>query len=176
MLKRLLFWCVSLIMLAGMIHIATVFLVNRLNPASPLARLKTILPENGITYFSQRPGGKYLSGFADPSMAAYVCRYDISRQPVRFTGPAPSRYWSLTIYNQDGGNEFALNKSYSKNNRLDIILVSGKKEIDAPDKTIIFRKSGNRGFIILRVARSWQAYEARLKTLAAEMSCGPMSL
>jgi uncharacterized membrane protein len=92
----------AVVAVAGVVHIVTVFRAPALAKHDAFDRVAASAPVNAISRLS-RPASDDAAPFRDPSMAAAVCRYDLSRAPLRITvDPIDQRFVSLGMHSRKG--------------------------------------------------------------------------
>ena len=175
LIVRFVFWSVAVCLLAALVHIVTIISLPAFTPKSAGANALTSLGVNALARFTPAPDQKTLFARENPDMEILVCRYDARRAPVRFTGPLTGDYWSISIYDAKGRNRFALNDSYQVFEKIDLIIDTKERDIEADDKTLIIQDASVNGLIVLRAFRPFRAYTQRVSAQLGEFRCAEMS-
>jgi len=175
LIVRLSFWTIAVCLLASAVHIVAIVTLPNFTPESASASAFRTLDLNTLYIFTPTPDQKALFEKENPDMEIVVCRYDTKRAPVRFTGPLPGDYWSLSVYDAKGRNRFALNDSYQVFEKIDLIVDTKERDIEAPEKTLIIQDANPAGLIVLRAFRPLQAYAQKLRARLNEFRCAEMS-
>ncbi len=175
LIARLIFWTIAIGLLAGAVHIITVVSLPNFTPQSAAAQAQRKMDVNVISSFTASPGKKLLFQMENPDMEITVCRYDARKAPVRFNGPLPGAYWSLAIYDIKGRNLFALNHAHRVFEKIDLIIDTKDRDIEAPEKTLIIQNASTAGIIVLRTFRPVQAYAQNIRDKLKQFTCGVMA-
>ena len=175
LILRLFFWSIAVCLLAAVIHIVTILALPAFAPKSATASALSSLKVNTLTQFTPAPDQNGLFAMENPDMEVLVCRYDARRAPVRFTGPVTGEYWSISIYDTKGRNRFALNDSYQVFEKIDLIVDTKARDIEATEKTLIIQDASASGLIVLRAMRPLRAYAQILRARLNEFRCVEMS-
>lgn len=122
---RAVVWLIGVVVVAGIVHIVTVFGVphhavrdpwNEIAAIGPTGRF-VILPREGRD-LRKPPAG------LDPTMAAAACRFDLDGGPIRLKASAPDVYWSLSLYDRRGLSVWSLDNRASGGRGLDVLVAS----------------------------------------------------
>ncbi len=175
LIVRLVFWSVAVCLLAALVHIVTIISLPAFAPKSASANARSSLGVNSLARFTPAPDQKMLFARENPDMEILVCRYDARRAPVRFTGPLTGDYWSIAVYDIKGRNRFALNDSYQVFKKIDLIIDTRERDIEADEKTLIIQDASASGLIVLRAFRPFRVYKQMLRARLGEFRCAEMS-
>ena len=97
------------LLLGGIVHLATVLLLPRLATQDAYARVSPIAPVNTVTPLPPPTPEKAVMPFMDPAFAVSVCRYDLSRGPLKFSVPVSPAYTSVSFYTRSDVAYYAIN-------------------------------------------------------------------
>src|SRR6478752_6597851 len=75
------------VVLGLIVHLVTIMALPRTATHDAYARLTPITAVNTVVPVPPPTPDKALMPFMDPAFAAAVCRYDLSRGPIKFTTP-----------------------------------------------------------------------------------------
>ena len=175
LIARLIFWTIAVGLLAGAVHIITVISLPNFTAQSATAQAQRKMDVNVISSFTPGPDKKLPFQMENPDMEITVCRYDARKAPVRFSGPLPGAYWSLAIYDIKGRNRFALNHAHRVFDKIDLIIDTRDRDIEAPEKTLIIQNASSAGIIVLRAFRPERVYAQVVHDRLKQFSCSAMS-
>ncbi len=100
---RLALWLLGALLLAGIVHLTTVLLLPRMATQDAYARVSAIAPVNAVIPVPSPTPEKAVMPFMDPAFQVSVCRYDLSRGPLKFSVPISQTYTSVSFYDRDQG-------------------------------------------------------------------------
>ena len=106
---RLALWLLGALLLAGIVHLATVLLLPRMATQDAYARVSAIAPVNAVTPVPSPTPEKAVLPFMDPAFQVSVCRYDLSRGPLKFSVPISQAYTSVSFYTRSDIAYYAIN-------------------------------------------------------------------
>ena len=86
------------VVLGAIVHLATVMLLPRTASLDAYARLAPMTPVNAVVPLPPPTPDTALMPFMDPAFAAAICRYDLSRGPLKFIVPVSPAYTSVSFY------------------------------------------------------------------------------
>lgn len=161
-------------LIAGIVHIVAVLAVPAFSPENPAVVARSELPVNQMVLLTVEPDDETPFALENPDMAVAVCRYDARRAPVRFAGPLPQTFWSLTIYDTKGKNVFALNHAQKVFEAFDVVIDTKNRDIDPDDKTLIIQNASTVGLLVLHIFRSSSFYTQTVSAVAGELSCAEL--
>ena len=121
----LVFWALfAMLLIAGIVHIATVFLVPRYAPHDGWSRLAPILGERGWTLLTPDAHGLDPVPGLDPLFVHAACRLDLAAAPASLVLEPPERFWSAALYDRQGQIVFSLNDRTAAARALDMLVVT----------------------------------------------------
>ena len=160
-----------LALLGGIIiHVATVIAVPHILNHKTAAYFTSSFYEGKFKILSN---DNFIKKVNDPLFDIAVCSFDLQKGPVRIYSDYNTKFWSLSVYDQNGLNRASANSASMEENKLDIVLSEvlqasylKQNEKFARVQTLDFDKSLKRGFVILRsFARSAVDKERSIKFL-----------
>jgi len=95
---RLALWVLGAFLLGGIVHLATVLVLPRMATQDAYARVSAIAPVNSVIPLPGPTPEKALMPFMDPAFQVSVCRYELSRGPLKFSVPISQAYTSVSFY------------------------------------------------------------------------------
>src|SRR5262245_228029 len=111
MIVRWLLLILGVVLLAGIRHLATVIICPRTATQDAYARLSPIAPVNTVVALPSPTPAKAVMPFMDPAFASAVCRYDLSKGPLKLTVPVSPGYTSVSFYTRYDVAYYAINDS-----------------------------------------------------------------
>src|SRR6185503_6370132 len=108
-MMRWLLWLLGGILLGGIVHLGSVLLLPRTATRDAYARMAPIAPVNAMVALPAPTPENELIPFMDPAFAAAVCRYDLSKAPLKLTAPVSQAYTSVTFYTRTGVAYYSIN-------------------------------------------------------------------
>ncbi|MHA1545105.1 MAG: DUF1254 domain-containing protein [Alphaproteobacteria bacterium] len=145
-----LWWAIALL-LAGVVHITAILVIPTLAPRSGFSRYEASLQANRAIVVAPARPGKMPFPFASPDVLYVLCRFDVSENPVRFSAPGHFVYWSVAVYEPDGGNYVNLNAIQAGAQDVEVVVLGQGQERDEGDDATIANATHPRGLIILRM-------------------------
>lgn len=129
----------AIILGAAAVHLALLLALPAIWPASAYRTLATQTPP-GAPLLAPRPGFDAQNrneardgGFADPFAALTICRFDLSRGPLRLRAAADGeRPFSLSIRLIDGAIVYSSNDRQTPHGRFDVVILT-QAQADAQD-------------------------------------------
>jgi uncharacterized membrane protein len=142
---RLLLWLLGGLLLGGIVHLATVLLLPRLATQDAYARVAAVAPVNAVTSLPAPTPEKSIMPFMDPAFAVSVCRYDLSRGPLKFSVPISPAYTSVSFYSRTDTAYYAINDRAAGRRVIELELMTQRQreelpsneEITAADRLIV---------------------------------------
>jgi uncharacterized membrane protein len=86
------------VVLGAIVHLTTIMVLPRTATQDAYARLAAIAPVNTVVAVPPPTADNALMPFMDPAFAGAVCRYDLSRGPLKFSTPVSLAYTSVSFY------------------------------------------------------------------------------
>lgn len=150
-MRGMVLWLSVAIVLGGIVHIAAMLVIPTLAPQSAFARFEGTMQSNLARVLAPVEARQTPFPFASPDVIYVMCRYDVSTTPVRLTASTSNLYWSVGIYEPDGGNYFHINSMQSTSPNADVLLLGRGQEADLGNEVTIARATHPNGLIILRL-------------------------
>ena len=130
---RWLLWLLGGLVLGGIVHLATVLLLPRTATQDAYARLTPITPVNTVVTLPAPTPDNALMPFMDPAFAAAVCRYDLSRGPIKFTSPVSLAYTSVSFYSRYDIAYYAINDRAAGRRTIELDLMTSAQRAELPE-------------------------------------------
>jgi len=177
---RLALWLLGAVLLGGIVHLTTVLLLPRMATQDAYARVSTIAAVNTVVPVPAPTPEKSVMPFMDPAFAVSVCRYDLSRSPLKFSVPISQAYTSVSFYTRNDVAYYAINDRAAGRRVIELDLMTAAQRAELPENEEITRADRlivtsptATGLIVIRalVPESGSAPAARNVLAAAQ--CRP---
>lgn len=145
MIIRWLLWLLAGLILGGVVHLATVLTLPATASRDAYARLAPVAPVNAFTLLPAPQPDQALLPFMDPAFAAAVCRYDLTKGPVKLIAPVSQAYTSVTFYARNGVAYYAINDRAAGKRQVELDLMTTaqrdalptEEDVTAADRLIV---------------------------------------
>jgi uncharacterized membrane protein len=171
---RWVLWIAGGLVLGGIVHLVSVMWLPRTATQDAYARLANVAPVNGFTMVPAPNPTESAMPFMDPAFATAVCRYDLSKGPVKLSVPLSPAYTSVTFYTRYDVAYYAINDRSARRRAIELDLMTTKQHNDLPaeeDVTaadrLIVESPTMTGMI---VARAFSPEPSQLPTAASALT------
>jgi uncharacterized membrane protein len=154
---RWLLWLLAGVLLGGIVHLVAILVLPNTATQDAYSRLTPIAPVNTVTPVPQPSPQSEVMPFMDPAIASAVCRYDLSKGPVKLAVPVSPAYTSVTFYTRRGIAYYAINDRAAGRRVIELQLMTAAQHADLPEDEdvtaadrLIVESPGNTGLIILK--------------------------
>lgn len=121
------------VLLGGIVHLATVIILPRTATQDAYARLSLIAPVNTVVALPAPTPEKAVMPFMDPAFASAVCRYDLSRGPLKLTVPVSPGYTSVSFYTRYDVAYYAINDRAAGRRIIELDLMTTAQHEQVPE-------------------------------------------
>jgi len=121
------------LMLGGIVHLATVMLLPLAASQDAYARLAPTAPVNTVVSLPAPTPDKAPMPFMDPAFASAICRYDLSRGPLKLTVPVSLAYTSVSFYTRHDVAYYAINDRSAGKHRIELDLMTVDQHNQLPE-------------------------------------------
>jgi uncharacterized membrane protein len=132
-------WLLGAILLGGIVHLATVLLLPSMATQDAYARMSAIAPVNTVIAVPPPTPEKSVMPFMDPAFAVSVCRYDLSRGPLKFSVPISQAYTSVSFYSRSDVAYYAINDRAAGRRVIELDLMTAAQRAELPENEEITR-------------------------------------
>jgi uncharacterized membrane protein len=176
----LLLHALAVIAVAGVVHIITVFRAPAQAKHDAFDRIAASAPVNSISRLS---GSATESGlpFRDPSMAAAVCRYDLSGGPLRITvDPIDQRFVTFGMHSRKGLTFYGLVVRSTERSRIAMmVLTAAQNEAsstdDEPSRDLRIVAPEKDGFVLIETPNGEAGATTLSEQTLGRVRCGTAS-
>jgi uncharacterized membrane protein len=179
-MMRLFLWIVGGVLLGGIIHLATVLLLPRAAAQDAYSRLAAITPVNAVVPVPAPTAEKSVMPFMDPAFATAVCRYDLSRGPLKLTAPVSPAYTSVSFYTRNGVAYYAINDRAAGRRVIELDLMTAAQRAQLPDNEeitaadrLIVESPTDLGLIVVRALAPESGMMPAAAAAVARAQCRP---
>jgi uncharacterized membrane protein len=136
---RMMLWLLGAILLGGIVHLATVLLLPSMATQDAYARMSAIAPVNAVIPVPAPTPERSVMPFMDPAFAVSVCRYDLSRGPLKFSVPISQAYTSVSFYSRSDVAYYAINDRAAGRRMIELDLMTAAQRAELPENEEITR-------------------------------------
>jgi uncharacterized membrane protein len=174
-MTRWLLWVFAGILLGGVVHLSTVLALPRTATHDAYARLLPITPINKVVSLTSP-----VMPFMDPAFATAVCRYDLSRGPLKLTAPVSQAYTAVSFYTRYGIAYYAINDRAAGRKIIELLLMTSQQrdempeeeDVTAADRLIVLSPTST-GLIVLKALSPEPAMMPMAQATLASAQCKP---
>jgi uncharacterized membrane protein len=179
-MMRLALWLLGALLLGGIVHLATVLMLPTLASQDAYARVSAIAPVNAVIPVPPPTPEKAVMPFMDPAFAMSVCRYDLSRGPLKFSVPISQAYTSVSFYTRSDVAYYAINDRAAGRRVIELDLMTAAQRADLPENEeitaadrLIVTSPTSTGLIVIRALVPEDGWLASARGALAAAQCRP---
>jgi uncharacterized membrane protein len=171
--NRWILWLAATLIVAAMVHMASLQALPRVMMARALARIG---PSN-VMHYSERPNASSrVVVRPNPDMLSAFCPFDLSKGPVKLTARVPhSTYWSVSAYDAATNNFFVRDDRQIAGDSIEVVVLRRGMRLPplggAPEQAILISPT-ERGLFLVRVLIDDDAHIAALQAIQHQAACG----
>ena len=165
------------LVVAGLVHIATIFLLPRLAAKDAFARVSAVAPLHELILLPS--GGE--GPFDDPALAQGLCRFDLAQGPLRLRANLAADHLMLfSFHARDGQFFYSMTDRSATRGKLDLLLVT-RGQLDAVEandpedelpQDLRILAPTQEGFLLFRSLAAFPGEMAQARARIAALSCG----
>lgn len=150
--KRLVIWLIAVIIMADIIHVATIWAIPRVI----MSRVMTVVAGNSeanVMAHMQRPDETSRTVVRpSPDLAYSICSLDLSKGAVHVVVPLSAPYSSVALYSSATDNYFVRNDRDTDGAPVDIVVVGKREPIPSnlPPSTTLIESPTDKGLVLVR--------------------------
>jgi uncharacterized membrane protein len=168
------------VLLGGIVHFASVIVLPRTATQDAYARLAPIAPVNTVTPLPEPGPNQALMPLMDPAMATAVCRYDLSKGPLKLSVPVSPAYTSVSFYTRNDVAYYAINDRAAGRRVIELDLMTTaqreqlpeEEDVTAADRLIV-ESPTDTGLIAIRALAPEPGLMPKAEAAVAAASCRP---
>jgi uncharacterized membrane protein len=177
---RVALWLLGALLLAGIVHLATVLVLPRMATQDAYARVSAITPVNAVVPVPTPTPEKAIMPFMDPAFEVSICRYDLSAGPLKFSVPISQAYTSVSFYTRSDVAYYAINDRAAGRRVIELDLMTAtqraelpeNEEITAADRLIVTSPTVT-GLIVIRALAAEPGWVPHVRSVLAAAQCRP---
>jgi uncharacterized membrane protein len=177
---RVALWMLGALLLGGIVHLATVLLLPRMATQDAYARVSAIAPVNAVVPVPTPTPDKAIMPFMDPAFEVSICRYDLSRGPLKFSVPISQAYTSVSFYTRSDVAYYAINDRAAGRRVIELDLMTAAQRADLPDNEeitaadrLIVTSPTTTGLIVIRALAAEAGWVPAARGVLAAARCRP---
>ena len=175
---RLLFTIIGGVLLGGVVHLVSVLALPRIATQDAYSRLAAVTTENAVTPLAQTNPANALLPFMDPAFAMAVCRYDLSKGPIKLTVPVSQSYTSVSFFTRSDVAYYAINDRSAGRRVIELDLMTEaqhealpeEEDVTAADRLIIDSPT-TTGLIVLKALAAEPGLMPQAQASLAASNC-----
>jgi len=168
-------WIAGMLLIAAVVHAASLLALPRLIMLRTMTALTRSASANTIFYPSQPTARSRGVVRPSPDLLYSICVYDLNAASgaVRIsTHDMPNSYWSVSVFDADTNNFYALNDRQAKTGATDFVLVA--LGTSAASKTLpVVMAPTNRGIVLFRTLINDERRLAEIDAARRHADCAP---
>src|SRR5262245_3716196 len=177
---RIALWLLGALLLGGIVHLATVLLLPSLASQDAYARVAAIAPVNAVVPLPPPTPEKAVMPFMDPAFAVSVCRYDLTRGPLKFSVPISPAYTSVSFYTRADLPYYAINDRAAGRRVIELDLMTAAQRAELPEDLdvtradrLIVTSPTRTGLIVIRALVPEEGFVPGAREALAAAQCRP---
>ena len=177
---RFALWLLGALLLGGIVHLATVLLLPSMATQDAYARVSAIAPVNSVIPVPPPTPENAVMPFMDPAFAVSVCRYDLSRGPLKFSVPISQAYTSVSFYTRADVAYYAINDRAAGRRVIELDLMTAAQRAELPENEditaadrLIVTSPTTTGLIVIRALRPKRDGLQAARNALAAARCRP---
>jgi len=119
--------------LGGIVHLATIIMLPRTATQDAYLRLAPTAPVDTMAPIPAPTPESAPMPFMDPAFASAVCRYDLSRGPLKLTVPLSLAYTSVSFYTRHDVAYYAINDRAAGRRVIELNLMTAEQRSQIPE-------------------------------------------
>ena len=127
-------WVLAGAILGGIVHLVAVLQLPRTATQDAYSRITPIAPVNVVTPMPTPTPQDAVIPFMDPAFAAAVCRYDLSKGPIKLSAPVSAAYTSVSFYTRRGVAYYAINDRAAGRRVIELDLMTSAQRAQMPEE------------------------------------------
>jgi uncharacterized membrane protein len=168
-------WIAGALLIAAIVHVASLLLLPRLIMLRTMSVMTRSASANTVLHPPRSGARSRTVVRPSPDLLYSICVYDLraAEGAVRVSiHDMPDTYWSVSVFDADTNNVYALNDRQAKTGAADFLLAeSGTLAND--ERLPVVTTPTNRGIVLLRILVSDDARTAELDAARRNARCAP---
>lgn len=175
-------WLLSGVLLGGVVHLSTVLLLPKMANQDAYSRLAPSTPVNTVVPIPAPSPDKAAMPFMDPAFAMAVCRYDLTKAPLKFSVPISQAYTSVSFYTRADIAYYAINDRAAGRRVIELDLMTAEQHSQVPDNEevtaadrLIVESPTDTGLIVIKALAAEPSLLASAQSSLTAAKCQPQT-
>jgi uncharacterized membrane protein len=171
------------VLLGGIVHLATIFVLPRTATQDAYSRLTPIAPVNTVVALPAPTSEKAVMPFMDPAFAEATCRYDLANGPLKLTVPVSNAYTSVSFYTRNDIAYYAINDRAAGRRAIELDLMTTEQHSELPENEdvtaadlLIVESPTLTGLVAIRALATEPGLMPIAKDIVAKATCTKLNL
>jgi len=171
--KRLLMWIGALVFLSVVAHEITIVFTPRILMGWIIKHLEAPAGIDAIVHAPRADEHQRLVVMPSPDLLYSYCVYDLAKGPMQVHAEIPQdTMWSVSAFDSDTNNFYALNDREAAGSSIDLLLVSDSMPASLqPEGLQIVRSPSKRGLLLFRTLVDNDLRVAQLDAVRRRANC-----
>lgn len=168
-------WIAGTLLIAVIVHAASLLLLPRLIMLRTMAVLTRSASANTTLHPPRSDARSHNVVRPSPDLLYSICVYDLQAADgaVRISiHDMPDTYWSVSVFDADTNNFYALNDRQAKTGAADFLLIGSRASAN-DERLPVVAAPTNRGIVLFRTLISDDARIAELDAARRHVRCAP---
>ena len=122
------------VLLGGIVHLVSVLALPSVATLDAYSRLTPITPVNAVAAIPAPTPNEAPMPFMDPAFASAVCRYDLSKGPIKLSVPVSQAYTSVSFYTRGEIAYYAINDRSAGRKVIELDLMTQAQHAELPEE------------------------------------------
>ena len=167
------------LVLAALVHIATVLLVPQLAHDTIWDELDTVLTSTQAQVLARPGPDSRALGTLDPSVVITACRFDLDDGPLAVRAPTTAPQWMLSVHDRNGNLLYGLSSEAELAGGINLELRTRAQErglvVSAvPDDRLRITAEADAGFVLFRMLVAHPSESEQITRLAERVRCNTL--
>jgi uncharacterized membrane protein len=179
-MSRIALWLLGALLLGGIVHLVTVLFLPSVASQDAYARVSAFAPVNAVIHLPPPTPENAVMPFMDPAFATSVCRYDLTRGPLKFSVPISPAYTSVSFYTRGDVPYYAINDRAAGRRVIELDLMTVAQRADLPENEdmtradrLIVTSPTRTGLIVIRALTPEAGWTPAARAALAAARCRP---
>lgn len=168
---------------AGIVHIVILFLLPGYSVRDVWSRVSAVATPFETIQLGRDAPARDLPEPLNPFIQAAACRFDISSGAVLVRAEGAVPFWSMSLYDSNGYNDFSISNGMASDQTLDFLLLtpSGLQRMreQAPaglEEAITVETELGEGIVLVRVFVPDETWNGLARAFLHSLRCEPVEL
>jgi uncharacterized membrane protein len=172
---------VAALILAAIVHLATILVTPRVADRDAYARLARLGKVDETVALPAAGPAERLLPYADPAVAMAFCRYDLDAGPIRIRAPIGRAFSSISFRTRRGLAFYALTDRAGAHGAIDAVLatpsdvraLAARDNEESPSRDLRIAAPDREGYVLIRVFSEVPSLFQEAEAEARRLTCTP---